>query len=123
MANWKHYINSDFSGCRLLAYARDYCRDRDVRIFLIPGQADAVGITDGVDRWIAPVRADVFSVNVERLLADLQAGKELPKPVPPVKRSRVALEPENEGQLPIRKPRVALVETPATPRRARVQLA
>jgi len=120
MANWKHYINSGFAGCRLLAYARDYCRDRDVRIYQIPGQVDAVGISDGVDAWIAPVRADVFSVNVARLFDDMQAGRELPKPVPPVRRGRVRLEPE-DAPLPIRKPRVVIAE-PINQRRSRVQL-
>lgn len=111
MANWKHYINNDYSGCMLLAYAHDQHRNRDVRIYLIPGVEDCVGVTDGVDAWIAPVSASLFSVNVERLLNDLREGKGIPKPTPivrsprvklireePAKPSRVRLLPTNDQQ-------------------------
>lgn len=75
MANWKVYMNNHFGSCTVLAHARDHCRERDVKICLIPGEADAVGITDGTDAWIAPVSADCFSVNVQRLMEDLRAGR------------------------------------------------
>lgn len=116
MANWKTYMNSDYAGCRLLAYARDYCRNRDVRIYQIPGEVEAVGISDGVDRWIAPVKADVFSVNIARLFEDMAAGREIPKPTPLVKKGRVTLLEDEE--LPIRRTKQ---EEPI--RRSRVQLA
>ena len=94
MADWRRYMGNKFAGCQLLAYAHDHCRLRDVRIYLIPGEFDDVGVTDGVDVWIAPVIADPFSVNVARLLADLQAGKPLPKPIPPqAKRERIRIQP------------------------------
>lgn len=94
MANWKTFINSGFSGCMLLAYARDHVRQRDVKIWLVPGERDDVGISDGTDAWIAPVSADCFSVNVKRLIDDLNAGKQIPKPVPPVAGGRRRLLPE-----------------------------
>ncbi|MNL05075.1 hypothetical protein D3C87_1256560 [compost metagenome] len=82
MANFKTYINSGFSSCMLLAYARDECRSRDVRLYLIPGHDDVVGVTDGVDAWIAPAVASIMSVNVRRIIDDLRAGKGVPKPEP-----------------------------------------
>lgn len=104
MANFKTYINSGFSACTLLAYARDHCRNRDVRIFLIPGHDDCVGISDGVDAWIAPTRADVFSVNVERLIADLRAGRPQ-KPVPLSAPRRTLLDP-GPSEPPLRRRQV-----------------
>ena len=102
MANWKHYISNGYAGCKLLAYAHDHCRDRDVRIYLIPGQYEAVGISDGVDSWIAPVAPDLFSVDVQKLIKALQAGEDIPKPVPPAARiKRVKL--DEAPSLPIRR--------------------
>lgn len=97
MANYKTYINSHFSACRLIAYARDNCRDRDVRLYLLPGHDDVVGVSDGVDAWIAPAVADIMSVNVRRLVDDIRAGRPVPKPEPPsaLKRRRL-LEAEEQ---------------------------
>lgn len=100
MADWKRYINSGFTGCLLLAYARDHVRIRDVRIWKIPGEVDDVGISDGTDAWIAPVSADCFSVNVKRLLDDLAAGKPLAKPVPLVANGRRRLIEEDAPPAP-----------------------
>lgn len=86
--NYKERINTGFASCTLLAYARDHCRERDVRLYLLPETDSCVGVADGTDAWIAPVSASVFSVNVERIIADFRAGKGLPKPVPP-QRGRV----------------------------------
>lgn len=122
MANWKTYMNSDFAGCRLLAYAHDLCRNRDVRLYLIPGEWDAVGVTDGVDRWIAPAVRDIMSVDIPDLLKRLQAGETLPKPEPFTlpRRKRESLAPDEEPQ-PRKRTRVAVEDEPQ-PRRSRVQL-
>lgn len=71
MSKYNHYMNSHFSGCRKLADARDNVRMRDVRLFELPGNLDHVGVSDGVDAWIAPVIAEPFSVNCRKLLNDL----------------------------------------------------
>lgn len=84
--NYKNRINTGFAGCLLLAHARDNCRNRDVRLYLLPEGDDCVGVADGTDAWIAPVSAAVFSVNVERLIADIRAGKGLPAPRRPTPR-------------------------------------
>ena len=112
MNRFNAYINNDFSGCRLLAYAYDHCRLREVRIYMVPGFMEEVGVTDGTDRWIAPVVADPFSVNIKRIMTDLQAGKHVPLPVRPARlgpiRARVQLKTSEplEEVLPIRKRRV-----------------
>lgn len=80
MADWKRYMGNHFGSCRVIAYAFDNCRGRDVSIFAVPGEFDDVGVSDGTDCWIAPAAASLFSVNVQRLMQDLQAGKPLPKP-------------------------------------------
>lgn len=128
MADWKHYMNSGYAGCQLLAYARDHVRMRDVRIYKIPGEFDDVGITDGTDTWIAPVKADVFSVNVKRLMDDIAAGKQIPKPEPLVQSRRRQLLVEEPPQDAPKRSRRALLDQPEpTPsftqgaRRARLQ--
>jgi len=120
MANWKTYLNSDFAGCRLLAYARDHCRNRDVRLFLIPGEWEAVGVTDGLDKWIAPAVRDIMSVDIPGLLKRIQAGEEIPKPTPLVRKPREALVMDAEPK-PRRREALANEDQPK-PRRSRVEL-
>jgi hypothetical protein len=94
--NYKDRINTGFASCTLLAYARDHCRERDVRLYLLPETDDCVGVTDGTDAWIAPRSASLFSVNVDRIIADFRAGKGLPKPARPgAPRTRRRLAPED----------------------------
>lgn len=83
MSRYNNYFANDFGSCRLLAYAFDHCRNRQVRIFLMPGEIECVGISDGTDKWIAPVSDTLFSVNIKNMLRDLQDGIPLPHPVPP----------------------------------------
>lgn len=75
MANYKYYFGNGFAGCRLLAETYDNHRSRKVRVFQVPGEWDTVGVTDGVDSWIAPVAADPFRVNVADLLKRIRAGE------------------------------------------------
>lgn len=102
MADWKRHMNSGFSNCRLLAYARDNCRNRDVKIFQIPHVWDAVGVSDGVDSWIAPTIADPFSVNIKRMMQDLLEGKQIPTPTPPgpARRRAIILDDPKQPDLP-----------------------
>lgn len=74
MSRFNNYMNSHFAACTLLAEARDNCRNRDVRVYAVPGYTDCVGVTDGTDSWIAPVSASIFSVNIERQMQDMNAG-------------------------------------------------
>lgn len=77
MANYKLHMNSKFASCRLLAHARDNHRNRDVKLYAIPGEFDVVGVSDGVDVWIAPTSINPFSVNVKQLLEKLARGEDL----------------------------------------------
>jgi hypothetical protein len=79
--NYAHYFNSRFSACRVLAYAYDQHRERDVTIYQIPGKVDVVGVSDTVDRWIAPVAPELFSINIQQLFRDMQSGVELKLPI------------------------------------------
>lgn len=99
----------------------------------MPGYLDVVGVTDGVDSWIAPVVAEIFSINIQRLLQDLAAGSQIKLPVlapglseqAPEKRARrVLLAPtEGEGQGRGRKPLLVDPGQPQTlPRRTRTPL-
>lgn len=117
---YNHYMNSHFSGCQVIAKARDTCRERDVKIFRIPGYWDVVGVSDGTDSWIAPVSAGLFfrttSGDVADIMRRLQAGEPLgPIPDAPGRRQRVAL---IEDELPAARRRVSLdEEAPTKPRR------
>lgn len=77
----------------LLANARDEHRDRDVRLYLMPGEFDTVGVTDGTDAWVAPVIADPFSVNIARLMQDVRDGKIIKPNEASRKRHRILILP------------------------------
>lgn len=74
MTKYNYYIGNRFSTCRLLAVTRDVYRDRNVSVYMIPGEFSYVGVSDGTDCWIAPVIADPFSVKVAALLSSISAG-------------------------------------------------
>lgn len=127
MSRFNHYFANDFASCLLVGYARDHHRGRDVRIFKMPGDVENVGVTDGIDKWIAPVIANPFSINVIQWMKNHLDGVPNPKPVPPqaytgrVRRSVMTAE-----DLPPRPGRRALItaeETPATTRSRRALLA
>jgi hypothetical protein len=79
--NFAHYFNSRFAGCRLLAKAYDHCRNREVNLYQIPGHVDVVGVSDTVDRWIAPVAPDLFTVDIVKLFRDMNEGTEVKLPI------------------------------------------
>lgn len=72
---FNRYFVSNWAGCLLLAKTQDVYRGREVSVYKIPGEVEFVGVSDGTDCWVAPVSANPFSVNVARLLADVDAGK------------------------------------------------
>jgi hypothetical protein len=94
---FNHYLNAHFQQgeCRLIAHARDDCRQRDVRLYAIPGFWDVVGVTDGTDAWIAPAAAAPFfktaTGDVADIMRKLRNGDSLP-PVPGRPRPRVRLD-------------------------------
>jgi len=78
----------------LLANARDEHRNRDVRLYLMPGEFDTVGVTDGTDAWVAPVIADPFSVNIIQIMKDVRDGKIIKPNEVPRKRHRIIISAE-----------------------------
>lgn len=52
---YNHLFNTHFSGCLHIAGYHDPHRNRNVKIFMVPGDHSVVGICDGVDAWVAPV--------------------------------------------------------------------
>lgn len=101
MPNFNHYMNSGFAGCKLLAHAHDNHRNREVRIYMIPGEVECVGVTDTVDRWIAPVAAEPFSLPLGQVLKDLFDGKKLDLPIMAgQKRPRKRLLEPGDGDTP-----------------------
>ena len=97
MSRFNRFMEAHFAGCRLLAKARDNCRNRDVSIYQVPGEFETVGVSDGTDCWMAPVAADPFSVSVKRILDDLREGKS-PAPVISTKRTRVRVDAPQDEQ-------------------------
>lgn len=106
------WLNNRFEGCLLLARSRDPYRDRDVRILMIPGEFEVVGINDGVDVWLAPVIANPFSVNVGRLLESVRAGTFRP-PDDPNQRRRILM---NDKLPQSMRPRIT-IQQPSSRRR------
>lgn len=121
MSRFNQYFNNDFRACTLLAYARDHHRGRDVRIYLMPGDVENVGITDGVDKWICPVICNPFSVDVRKLVGDFMSGIPLPKPMPlgSTKALRRALLGDEPSQPPVRARRALLAPANQTTARSR----
>lgn len=117
MSKFNTYFNNDFAGCRLLAKAYDHCRDRNVNIYLVPGFDDCVGVSDGTDKWIAPVIADPFSVNVAQIIADIRDGKSPKLPVIGKNADQVA--EEAAGGRRTRRKLVEVSEAPQQPRTRR----
>lgn len=112
MSRFNHYMNSHFSSCTLLAYARDMHRERDVQLFRLAGEWEAVGVSDGVDAWIAPVvRGAKFfhTVDVWQLLNDAREGKEIPKPTP-LLQGRRRLLMDDDAAAPAQTPRRRVIE-------------
>lgn len=70
MANYKTYMNSDFAACRLVGRGYDPHRQRDVRLYQIPGEVEVVGVSDGTDRWIAPLASPFLTVLHDALRAE-----------------------------------------------------
>ncbi len=99
MSQFNRYMGNHFAGCRLLGEGQDLWRHRQVKIYFIPGRQDVVGVSDGVDSWIAPAGTgiDYFSVPVARLMRELSEGgdpapyRSGPAPPPPLKRTRILL--------------------------------
>lgn len=97
MNRYNEFMNSHFRSCRLIANARDNCRNRDVQLYALPGYWDVVGVTDGTDAWIAPASAGLFfgtaTGDCAEIMRRLKAGEE-PLPVPALRKPRVHLEEE-----------------------------
>lgn len=107
MSRFNHYFNNSFASCRHLANAFDPHRNRDVRIYQIPGEVECVGVSDGVDKWIAPVVAELFTVNILKLMRDLQDGIPIKLPVMSgQKRTRRVLMESTEAIPPPEEPEV-----------------
>lgn len=100
--SYKHFLNSHWSGCRLLAETHDHCRRRPVKLYAVPGNFDYVGVTDGTDAWVAPanVQGGVFGVDVRELLRRLQAGEDVQSVATGRQRVRVHAPPAQIQQQP-----------------------
>ncbi len=97
MSRFNTYFNSDFSGCKLIAETHDPYRDRPIRVFWIPGEDSFVGVSDGTDRWIAPVAGDPFGINIRQVMADVRAGKSHYRP-PASGRKRLLIDDQSEPE-------------------------
>lgn len=120
MPDYKHYMNNGMRGCRLIAYKHDPHRNRDVRAFAVPGQFDAVILTDGVDSWVCPaMKGHPYFGDYWDLLQKIANGEPIPTPTPPVRRARIrpAEDAPAEPEPARRRQRVQAVEH--QPRRER----
>lgn len=105
---YNRYFANHFRDCRLLHTGYDPHRQRQVEIRLIPGEWDVVGITDGIDSWVAPVVvASPMFDKARQAMADIRAGKD---PKPTEGRRRVLIddgpEPSPTGRLTQSQPNI-----------------
>lgn len=105
MSRYNRYFLNHFSDCRLIVEGFDEHRQRKVQVRLIPGEFDVVGISDGVDAWVAPVTVapSYLFDKVRRIIHDLMAGK---NPPAIVSRPRVKVALETPPQQPSSRRRV-----------------
>lgn len=89
MSRFNQYFTTHFAGCRLLAKTRDVYRNRDVSVFLIPTEIEYVGVSDGVDCWIAPTAANPFQIDIRKVIGDVVAGVDRPVAVAPRQRIKI----------------------------------
>jgi len=66
-------MNSHFAGHALLAEMRNEPMKRDVKVYEV-GEPDVVGISDGVDAWIASPKSCLKRLHLEERLAAFLAG-------------------------------------------------
>ena len=99
MSDYKYHIGNKFGACRHIANAHDPHRDREVKLYHIPGNFEYVGMCDGTDAFVCPVNIDPFSAGIARLFADIRAGKEIVVGSLPARRPRVRVRPQMELQL------------------------
>jgi len=118
MNRFNHYLISHFNGCRLLAESDDLYRKRPVRLFLMPGEFEVVGVTDGTDAWIAPVTPQCFRVDVADIVKRIRVGEPVAVHRHATPRTRHIL--VEEEPKPAQRTRVMLEEP--QPRRRRVTL-
>lgn len=55
MNRFNSLINTHFKSCQLIHTEQDENRNRLMNFFVIQDHKDLVGISDGVDSWIAPL--------------------------------------------------------------------
>jgi hypothetical protein len=94
---YNHYFKSGFGGCRLLYDGHDPHRNREVRVYALPGEFSVVGVTDGVDTWIASsatAPSEMFD-RVRKALTALQEGTPVPSPTATVPRRALNLPPQD----------------------------
>jgi len=59
------------------------------RLYLIPGEQRYVGVSDGVDAFVAPVDINPFGVDVRKLIGEYLSTGKLPGPSTPRPRVRI----------------------------------
>ena len=52
--NYNAYMNRHFAELQHVGHMPDPHRNRIINAYIIPGDEDNLGFTDGVDAWIAP---------------------------------------------------------------------
>lgn len=116
--NFKHYMMTHYAGCRLVARGYDPHRERDVRMYQIPGTMDVLGVDDGTDRWIAPLGSPFLDKVADALSAE-RDGADVAFPIllgqrPNATGRRKLLDDAPATQPPPRA-RKQLVDEPAAP--------
>lgn len=96
MNRYNGYMGNHFRDLPLLVEGHDPHRDRKVLVKVIPGDFSIVGVTDGVDAWIAPlsVAPSALFDRVRAAMAAYREGKPLQAAETSVRRSLTLPSPE-----------------------------
>lgn len=73
--NWNYHMGNHFESCRLIATGYDpYCK-AEVRYFMLPGNFECVGVSDGCHSHVVPLTSIAPSINrLQGLVDEIQQG-------------------------------------------------
>lgn len=73
--HWNYHLNHHFGSCRLLATGYDPHMKSEVRYYLLPGDFDNIGVTDGTNSHVVPITTISPSINrLQGLIDEVRQG-------------------------------------------------
>lgn len=118
MASFNRFFANHFGGCKLVGIGFDPHRNRDVKLFMIPGEVEVLGVSDGVDTWVAPTSSPFLEPVTKAVRAFVGGDHDVVFPIElnregraPIKRARTRVLVESEV-IPQPRPRTRVLVNP-----------